>query len=305
MASRNDHLLSQSISTPSSRSATPHSTRPPARRLNSNKSTLRSAEEQLQDIRQGDTSWQRSNSPLPFGSPRSRPLNSSSSVDKLDEGDDRVTTEQQIRVYLHHVRKTDTMPLILLVYEISASVLKKSNRLWAADSIQSREKLYLPVDECRVIPAPCSPPPKIKDMLPNGLQADLDKASKPHGKNGDWPPRLPNQSTTPLPAAETDPGGEWVMIPGIGPIQIVSLAAQKLSYFPTPQQTAMERSTSLPSLDALVGQDKAPRDSMDSVVSRSSIGSLVEDGVGRIIRFWHDNQGRKKWAKIGRDSIEL
>jgi hypothetical protein len=305
MASRNDHLLSQPISAPSSRSATPHPTRPPAQRLNSGKSTLRSAEEQLRDIRQGDTSWQRTNSPLPFDSPRSRQSNSSSSVDKLDEGDDRATREPQIRVYLHHVQKTDTMPLILLAYEISASVLKKSNRLWAADSIQSREKLYLPVDECGVIPVPCSPPLKPKDTLLNGVQADLDKASKAQGENGEWPPRLPNQSMPQRPPAAAEAPGEWVMIPGIGPIQIVSLSAQKLSYFPRPHQTAMERSSSLPSLDSLVGQDKAPRDSMDSVVSRSSIGSLVEDGVGRIIRFWHDNQGRKKWAKIGRDSIEL
>jgi hypothetical protein len=44
---------------------------------------------------------------------------------------------------------------------------------------------------------------------------------------------------------------------------------------------------------------------MDSVASRSSIGSMVEDGVGRVVRFWHDNQGRKKWAKIGNDLIEL
>jgi hypothetical protein len=302
MVSRNDRLLSQPISA-SSRSPTPHPTRPPAQRLNSGKSALRSAEEQLRDIRQGDTSWQRTNSPLLFDSPRSRQSNSSSSVDKLDERDDRVTIEPQIRVYLHHVRKTDTMPLILLAYEISASVLKKSNRLWAADSIQSREKLYLPVDECGVIPAPCSPPLEPKDTLLNGVQAHLDRASKPLGENGEWPPRLPN--IPPRPAAKAEAPGEWVMIPGIGPIQIVSLSAQKLSYFPTQHQTAMERSSSLPSLDALVGQDKAPRESMDSVVSRSSIGSLVEDGVGRIMRFWHDNQGRKKWAKIGRDSIEL
>ena len=41
----------------------------------------------------------------------------------------------------------------------------------------------------------------------------------------------------------------------------------------------MERSTSLPTLHSPVAQDKAARDSMDSVVSRSSIGSLVEDGA--------------------------
>src|SRR5271170_7374010 len=116
MVSRNDRLLSQPISAPS-RSPTLHPTRPPAQRLNSGKSTLRSAEEQLRDIRRGDTSWQCSNSPLFFDSPRPRQSNLSSSVDKLDDEDDRAITEPQIRVYLHHVRKTDTMPLILLAYE--------------------------------------------------------------------------------------------------------------------------------------------------------------------------------------------
>jgi len=196
------------------------------------------------------------------------------------------------------------MPLILLAYEISSSDLKKANRLWAADSIQTRERLFLPVDKCGVKAAYCSPPPKPKRTTSNDTPLDLVPTSRDHGQHGDWPPRLSDKSVF-LPPMDEDVAEEWVMIPGIGPVQIVSLPAQKLSYFPTSQRKAMERSTSLPGLDSLLAQERTQRNSMDSVVSRSSIGSLVEDGVGRIVRFWHDNQGRKKWAKIGRDSIEL
>jgi hypothetical protein len=304
MARHNDYRLSQTMSTPSSRSPTPQLNRPLATRLNSGRSTLRSAVEQLRDIRQGDTSWQRSNSPLLHDSPNTRQSNSSASVDKVNEGSHRVPTEPQIRVYLHHVQRVDTMPLIVLAYEISASDLKKANRLWAADSIQTREKLYLPVDKCKVNATTCPPPLKREPTASKDTILDLVQTSELHERHGDGPTQLSSQSISSQPAAEDVPE-EWVMIPGIGPIQIVSFPAQKLSYFPTPQRTAMERSTSLPGLDALVAQDRTPRESIESVVSRSSIGSLVEDGVGRIVRFWHDNDGRKRWAKIGSDSIEL
>jgi len=193
------------------------------------------------------------------------------------------------------------MPLILLAYEISAAVLKKSNRLWATDSIQSRKKLYLPVDECGVKPEGCSPPEQeaVKpdqvhdEVLPNGIV---------HGENAEWPPRLDEQHSE---SRDDIDGEEWVLIPGIGPTQIIFIPAQKLSYFPTARRNTMERSTSMPTLDHLVLGDNVPRDSMDSVASRSSMGSLVEDPVGRVIRYWHDNQGRRKWAKIGKDVIEL
>jgi hypothetical protein len=220
-------------------------------------------------------------------------------------GDEQTKTERTVRVYLHHVRKTDTMPLILLAYEISAAVLKKANRLWATDSIQSREKLYLPVHECGVKAQSCPSPPRSNIMFKKDTQIGLDERTNAHGDNGEWPPRLRDQEHSQDHDFEDDTQGEWVTIPGIGHIQIISLPAHRLSYFPTQRRGTMERSTSLPTLDSLVAQDKAARDSIDSVVSRSSIGSLVEDGVGKIVRFWHDNQGKKKWAKIGKDLIEL
>ena len=196
------------------------------------------------------------------------------------------------------------MPLILLVYEISAPVLKKANQLWATDSIQSRGRLYLPVDECAVKPKQCSRPPGVKDpSRSNGCNRfDVQHRVKGRGENGEWPPRLHHQHTYAQNDDECEADSEeWVMIPGVGPVQIIALPAHKLSYFPV---TKREWTTFPSTFESQVTADKMSRDSMDSVVSRSSIGSLVEDGVGWMVRFLHDSQG-KKWAKIGKDLIEL
>jgi LysM repeat protein len=299
MASNRSQRRPQKIaqSVPSS----PSLRRPSFDRHNSGRSGLRSAEEQLRDIKEGDTSWQLSSSNSLH--PLREPL--AGTERRAQNGNrDSASESSKIRVYLHNVRKTDTLPLILLAYEISVAALKKANRLWSTDSIQSRKQLYLPVDECSINPESTSSPkdksPEINEVrfadqgISNGLKL---------GDDGEWPPRL--KEATSRSESEGDETEEWVTIPGIGATQIISISAHKLSYFPTARRNTMERSTSLPTLESLVLQDKQPRDSMDSVASRSSIGSLVEDGVGKIIRYWHDNQGRKRWAKIGKDLIEL
>src|SRR5438552_182484 len=99
-------------------SSLPSSQRRTVLRIQSGQSTtLRSAEEQLRNLREGDTSWQRLYKPE---SPSSCPPSLSSIVGI--NGNDGAKNERTVRVFLH-VAKTDTMPLILLVYEISAPVL--------------------------------------------------------------------------------------------------------------------------------------------------------------------------------------
>lgn len=276
----------------------PSQRRPSFVPYNSGRSGLRSAEEQLRDIREGDTSWQ---------------LPTSNGVDKLN-GDARDVAQggeldiaadlPKVRVYLHQVRKTDTMPLILLAYEISATALKKANRLWSTDSIQSRKELYLPVDECGVKAEQC-PPLNIENTKVDNVQTEdpPELSGFVRGQDVGWPLQLEDSGVES--SSDEAQEQEWVSIPGIGRIQVISIPPHKLSYFPTIRRNTMERSSSLPTLESLAIQDRPPRDSMDSVASRSSIGSLVEDGVGRLVRYWHDNQGRKKWAKIGKDLIEL
>jgi hypothetical protein len=194
---------------------------------------------------------------------------------------------------------------MLLAYQISAPVLRKANRLWATDSIQTRDVLHLPVDECNITPETCQPPIRNNNAPSNRVRGRDDERTQagPYNEGSIFDVLAQNSDTI------TETNGvneeEWVMIPGIGHVEIVALPAHKLSYFPT-KQIALERTMSLPTLDALVQADKTiPRDSMDSTISRSSLGSLVEDGVARVVRFWQDNQGKRKWARIGKDIIEL
>jgi LysM repeat protein len=284
--------------------STPRTTQPPYSRYNSGRSSLRSAEEQLRDIKEGDTSWQRAHTTLAHESPSSYPSSPSNTGDVLERGD-HIRAGSVVRVYLHIVRKTDTLPLILLTYHISANALKKANRLWATDSIQSRQKLYLPVEECAITPVSSIQPPDLKDSQNKTCVPESSGRIKAHGDDNERPSRLSDQDLQLGDDGVEDRSEEWVKIPGVGPVQVISLPAYKLSYFPTQGRNAMERSASLPTFDSLVAEERITRDSMDSIASRSSVGSLVEDGVGRIIRFWHENQGRKKWAKIGQDLIEL
>lgn len=281
----------------------PHTTQPSYTRYRSRRSTLRSAEEQLRDIKEGDTSWQGIRTALLHEPPNSYASNYSNKGNVF-EGENYAKTESAVRVYLHKVRKTDTLPLILFAYDISANALRKANRLWATDSIQSRQKLYLPVEECAVQLVPCTQPTN-SERLPiktDALQPDGQKNAR--DSDVEWP-RSSEQDLQPEYNGSDEISDEWVMIPGVGPVQVISLPAHKLSYFPTQESNTMERSASSPAFETLVAEDRATRDSMDSFASRSSIGSLVEDGLGRIVRFWHENQGRKKWAKIGKDIIEL
>jgi LysM repeat protein len=295
------------LKTPSPAS-TPAKSPPPSRpKTNTRRSTLKSADEQLRAIKAGDTSWQlRSDAnATPERTPeQSRPSTSSSTIRSVGTRTPDEESRPRVRVYLHHVRKTDTLPLIVLAYQISAPVLKKANRLWATDSIQTRDVLYLPVEECGITPEKCEAP--IRENTAKAREREDERIRvDSHNEGSIFDGPVSNPGTIKYRGEIVNEEEEWVMIPGIGQVEIIRLPAHKLSYFPT-KKVPMERTTSLPTLDALVQADKAlPRDSMDSNVSRSSLGSLVEDGVGRVVRFWQDNQGKRKWANIGKDLIEL
>ncbi|KAK9450194.1 uncharacterized protein V1518DRAFT_413200 [Limtongia smithiae] len=53
-------------------------------------------------------------------------------------------------VYVHIIRRTDTIPAIELAYRINGATLRRTNRLWSNDSIHARASLLIPVDQCDV-----------------------------------------------------------------------------------------------------------------------------------------------------------
>ncbi|OLL23486.1 hypothetical protein NEOLI_004675 [Neolecta irregularis DAH-3] len=53
-------------------------------------------------------------------------------------------------VFVHTVLKHDSLPKILLAYNIDAAHLRKANALWPSDSIFARSVLFLPVRHCNI-----------------------------------------------------------------------------------------------------------------------------------------------------------
>ncbi|KAK5019402.1 hypothetical protein LTR39_000393 [Cryomyces antarcticus] len=58
--------------------------------------------------------------------------------------------DREALVYIHRVRPEDTLPGITIKYNCQAATLRKANRMWPNDSIQSRKTIVLPVDACGV-----------------------------------------------------------------------------------------------------------------------------------------------------------
>ncbi|GAO47279.1 hypothetical protein G7K_1489-t1 [Saitoella complicata NRRL Y-17804] len=60
--------------------------------------------------------------------------------------------ERTIKVYMHPLRHTDTLPFISLAYGILPASIRRANRLWATDSLHARGARYLtlPIDECSI-----------------------------------------------------------------------------------------------------------------------------------------------------------
>lgn len=69
------------------------------------------------------------------------------------ENDDR-----DALVYIHRVRPEDTLAGISIRYNCQMAVVKKANRMWSNDGVQTRTTIVLPVDACTVkgkrVPSP-------------------------------------------------------------------------------------------------------------------------------------------------------
>ncbi|KAI6803313.1 hypothetical protein KC361_g754 [Hortaea werneckii] len=157
-------------------------------------------------------------------------------------------------VYVHHVKKDDTLPGITIRYNCSANTLRKANRMWPNDTIQSRPTLILPVDACGVKGRPVQSSEAIdllssdSDALAAGLAEEVPCHQQTHLTNGDAYARNRTNS------ASTDTTGRrpsssvaassldseppwfhdsWVLLPGAEkPTEIARLSRRSLGYFP-------------------------------------------------------------------------
>jgi len=151
-------------------------------------------------------------------------------------------------VYIHTVKPADTLAGITIKYNCSAQVLRKANRMWPNDSVQTKQTLVLPIDACgvkgRLIDAP-----EDVDLL-SGISEDtsvgvIDNTELVHGTlstdrrarnesistQGDRP-----GSSVLSSIADSEPPwthDSWVMLPNASvPTEIARLSRRTLGYFP-------------------------------------------------------------------------
>lgn len=159
---------------------------------------------------------------------------------------------REAMVYLHHVQKGDTLAGITIKYDCSANTLRRANRMWPNDTVQTRPVILLPVDACGVKGRPIPAPEE--DLLGDdenaafsaGLAEEVPSTtSLPNGQ--DRPPRLRSDSnhtnttgerssSVAVSNAESEPPwhhDSWVLLPGFSkPSEVARLSRRSLGYFP-------------------------------------------------------------------------
>lgn len=191
-------------------------------------------------------------------------------------------------VYLHHVRKEDTLAGITIRYNCSAMALRKANRMWPNDTVQSRPVLILPVDACGVKGKPVSELEAMdllgdeKDALSAGKAEEVATPTAPapvSTANGNDPMRNRTNSASTntsnqrsfsagLSSSEPEPPwhhDSWIIFPGAStPTEIARLSRNTLGYFPP----ARRKSASYSDLDT-------PSTSLDLTRTSSSSNNPV------------------------------
>lgn len=154
-------------------------------------------------------------------------------------------TGEDALVYIHTIKPGDTLAGLTIKYNCQAVVLRKANRIWPNDPIQSRRKIMVPVDGCRikgvVVPGPEEQSQEV-DLL--GDETITMHESPVLNQNG-WAKDLSftspnNQPSLPSPTLSSQQEPEapwkhdsWVLLPNdTKPTEIVRLSRSSLGYFP-------------------------------------------------------------------------
>ncbi|TQS39144.1 hypothetical protein Golomagni_00336 [Golovinomyces magnicellulatus] len=141
-------------------------------------------------------------------------------------------------VYVHVVQPQDTIQGVVLKFHSQMDVIKKANRLWSGDSIQLREKVYLPVDACAIKGKPCPPPQldSLSDLTSSAPSSDLSES--PYQSYGAW---INDKSDNYSGNSKNNDENEshfihvrWVLLESSSsiPVEVVRIPRKTLNYFP-------------------------------------------------------------------------
>ncbi|ORX40522.1 hypothetical protein BD324DRAFT_677980 [Kockovaella imperatae] len=89
----------------------------------------------------------------------------------------RMSKAEEVEVFVHQVKQSESLAGIALLYGIELPTLRKVNKLWPSDPVHLRTHLYVPLDACRWN--------KAKETFSRGPgegQATLTPKNASHGK---------------------------------------------------------------------------------------------------------------------------
>ncbi|KAH8729104.1 hypothetical protein GQ44DRAFT_737257 [Phaeosphaeriaceae sp. PMI808] len=177
-------------------------------------------------------------------------------------------------VYIHNVRPQDTLAGLSIKYNCEQAILRKSNRMWPNDSVQTKKNIVLPVDACGVKGRPAQGP----DVLPeedlllgeygdssNNNALKVETNGLPNGWNI---PRQKNAESNSADSSNADSPWKhdsWVLLPNDKrPTQIGRMPRRALGFFPPARRKSIADS------DA-----STPRASVDLPRSSTSTNPLT------------------------------
>jgi hypothetical protein len=160
------------------------------------------------------------------------------------ENDDR-----DALVYIHHVKPSDTLAGLSIKYNCQQAVLRKANRMWPNDSVQTKKAIVLPVDACgvkgrRVQGSDALP---AEDLLlgeyGDGSSSKTPTADTQGLPNGWSTPKMKDLETNSALSSDVEPPWKhdsWVLLPNDKqPTQIGRMPRRALGFFPPARRKSL------------------------------------------------------------------
>ncbi|KAK7545260.1 hypothetical protein IWX49DRAFT_433458 [Phyllosticta citricarpa] len=170
--------------------------------------------------------------------------------------------DREALAYIHRVRPEDTLAGITIRYNCDAAMVRKANRMWPNDTVQSRRHLVIPVDACGVKGKPVPPPeasqpqPQQQPLTQSNVEDDLllptpkneyptiHSTSLPtNGWHGPASVSSSNLTQSATQANNAEPPWRheaWVLFPNSDtPVEIARLHRRDLGFFPPARRKSL------------------------------------------------------------------
>ena len=147
-------------------------------------------------------------------------------------------TEEDALVYMHKIKREDTLAGVMLKYGCQPDVFRKVNRFWPNDNIQTRKQVFLPVEACNVRGKKVDEPDllalaledvKLSDSTPTATRS----LSQTYDGEMTGSPQSGTSRTISNAAEHGLQHDSWVTILSFAdPVEILRMPRKSLGYFP-------------------------------------------------------------------------